>query len=94
VSLRPTSRLFLDEAAVIDWGGGLRWMVDPDGDLREKLENEDGHATLVKHQVKVGSSGVEIFQPLAQPLLGIHQRLKNRFDPIGIFNPGRMYQDF
>lgn len=94
VSLRPTSRLFLDEAVIIDWGGGLRWMVDPDDDVREKLQNEDGHATLVKHHVKVGSPGVEVFQPLGQPLLGIHQRLKNRFDPMGIFNPGRMYQDF
>ena len=29
VSLRPGSRLFLDEAVIIDWGGGLRWMIDP-----------------------------------------------------------------
>ena len=91
VSLKPTSRLYLDEAAVIDWGGGLRWIVDPEWEVREILKNEDGHATLVKHPVK---PAVEIFQPLGQPLQGIHQRLKNRFDPLGIFNPGRMYQDF
>jgi glycolate oxidase FAD binding subunit len=93
VSLKPTSKLYLDEAALIDWGGGLRWMVDPVKDVREILKNEDGHATLVKHQVKEGIPGVEVFQPLGQPLQAIHQRLKSRFDPLGIFNPGRMYQD-
>jgi glycolate oxidase FAD binding subunit len=92
VSLKPTSKLYLNEAAVIDWGGGLRWIVDPVKDVRGILKNEDGHATLVKHPVQ--TSGVEIFQPLGQPLQGIHQRLKSRFDPLGIFNPGRMYQGF
>jgi glycolate oxidase FAD binding subunit len=94
VSLKPTSKLYLNEAAVVDWGGGLRWMVDPVKDVREILKNEDGHATLVKHQVKEGIPAAEIFQPLGQTLQGIHQRLKNRFDPLGIFNPGRMYQGF
>ncbi len=104
ISLVPASPLFLDEAAVIDWGGGVRWLVNPGDNPRKLLAGEDGHATLFKRSVSKGTkesvesagdttgSAVELFHPLGQPLLGIHQRLKNHFDPAAIFNPGRMYQ--
>ena len=91
VSLAPASSLFLEDADVIDWGGGVRWLVDPEYDPRKALANEDGHATLMKFDEL--PSGMEIFQPLTEPVLGIHQRLKRQFDPVGIFNPGRMYRD-
>lgn len=94
VSVAPASGLFLEDAAVIDWGGGIRWLVDTPMDPRPALACEDGHATLMKYDADNLSSGVEIFQPLAEPLLGIHQRLKQQFDPAGIFNPGRMYRYF
>ena len=74
-----------------DWGGGVRWLVDPEYNPREALANEDGHATLMKFDEL--PAGIEIFQPLTEPVLGIHQRLKRQFDPVGIFNPGRMYRD-
>jgi len=93
VSVAPASRLFMEEAAVIDWGGGVRWLVDPGYDPRDVLANEDGHATLMKYDKELLLSGVEIFQALGEPLLGIHKRLKQQFDPAGIFNPGRMYRD-
>jgi glycolate oxidase FAD binding subunit len=92
VSVAPASKLFLEDAAVIDWGGGIRWLVDPGYDPREMLAGEDGHATLMKYDKESLSSGTEIFQPLHEPLLGIHHRLKQQFDPAGIFNPGRMYR--
>ena len=94
VSVAPASGLFLEEAAVIDWGGGIRWLVDSESDPRDALVDEDGHATLIKYQAEHLPHGVDIFQPLPGTLLGIHRRLKNRFDPAGIFNPGRMYRDF
>ena len=92
VSVAPASKLFLDEAVVIDWGGGIRWLADPGYDPREVLSGEDGHATLVKYNPEMLASGIDVFQPLSEPLLGIHQRLKHQFDPTGIFNPGRMYR--
>ena len=91
VSVAPASGLFLGEAAVIDWGGGVRWLADPGFNPRDTLVNEDGHATLVKYQDL--PTDMDVFQPLAKPLHAIHSRLKNRFDPAGIFNPGRMYRD-
>jgi len=97
VSVAPASRLFLgdadDGAAVIDWGGGIRWLTDPGYAPRELLAAEDGHATLMKYDQESLSSGIDIFQPLPEPLLGIHKKLKQQFDPTGIFNPGRMYRD-
>jgi glycolate oxidase FAD binding subunit len=39
--------------------------------------------------------GAASFQaPLAPTLLAIHQRLKQQFDPAGIFNPGRLHPEF
>jgi len=97
VSVAPASRLFLgdadDGAAVIGWGGGIRWLVDPEFDPRKELDGEDGHATLIKYDKESLLSGVDIFQPLPELLLSIHKKLKRQFDPAGIFNPGRMYRD-
>ena len=93
VSVAPASKLFLEDAAVIDWGGGIRWLTGPAIDPRNALTAEDGHATLMKYDRESLSSGIEIFQPLAEPLSSIHKKLKQQFDPVGIFNPGRMYRD-
>jgi len=93
VSVPPASKLFLEDADVIDWGGGIRWLADPGFNPREMLAGEDGHATLMKYDEGSLSSGIEVFQPLHKPLLSIHHRLKQQFDPAGIFNPGRMYRD-
>lgn len=92
VSVAPASKLFLEDAAVIDWGGGIRWLADPAYDPRKVLAGEEGHATLMKYDEESLSSGIEIFQPLREPLMSIHQKLKQQFDPAGILNPGRMYR--
>ena len=93
VSVAPASNLFLEDAAVIDWGGGIRWLTDPEFYPRDAMTNEDGHATLMKHEHGQLPSGIDIFQPLSGTLLGINRRLKTRFDPAGVFNPGRVYRD-
>lgn len=93
VSVAPGSGAMLEEAALVDWGGGLRWVSEPEICPRKKLAGE-GHATLMKYNARFLDSGLDIFQPLGEPLAGIHQRLKQQFDPAGIFNPGRMYRDF
>ena len=49
-----------------------------------------GHATLFRGPDK--SSGA--FQSLSPAVLGLHQRLKAVFDPLGILNRGRLYADF
>ena len=41
-----------------------------------------------------GDRASDIFTPVAAPLMAVHKRLKDSFDPHGIFNPGRLYADF
>ena len=74
---------------LIEWGGGQRWLVadlEPER-VRAAARAVGGHATLFRGGDRTG----EVFQPLAPALLAVHQRLKQAFDPAGIFNPGRMY---
>jgi glycolate oxidase FAD binding subunit len=75
---------------LVEWGGGLRWIAgDIDTlEIRSTAERLGGHATLFRAADK--SSGV--FHPLKPAILKIHRRLKEAFDPAGIFNPGRMYR--
>ncbi len=76
----------------IDWGGALRW-IKTDGDSRNLFDIariHGGHATLFRH----GSRSGEVFQQLSPAMMQIHQKLKSKFDPKGILNPGRMYQAF
>jgi glycolate oxidase FAD binding subunit len=75
---------------LIEWGGGLRWMsgaADPLA-VRSAAERAGGHATLFRG----ADAGAGVFHPLTGPLLKIHKRLKDAFDPAGILNPNRMYR--
>ena len=72
---------------LIDWGGALRWYanVPPDVDVRERAQSRQGTAL---HWRGSGSAGR--FPSLAAPIVSLHRRLKQRFDPLGIFNRGRL----
>lgn len=73
----------------IEWNGALRWWRGSaaPADLRAAAAAAGGHATLVRAADK--SAGA--FAVPAEPLMRIHRRLKEAFDPDGIFNPGRLY---
>lgn len=82
--------LGLPGVQLIEWGGGLRWLRGDIAmaDARARATALGGHATLYRSGARDG----QVFQPLEAPVLAIHSRLKNAFDPAGIFNPGRLYQ--
>lgn len=78
------------DTQLIEWGGAQRWLwsdAAPDV-IRNLARSLGGHAVLFNNQHAVG----DVFDALSPPLMAIHQRLKNTFDPHGIFNPGRLYQ--
>ena len=81
--------LGLPGGALVEWGGSLRWLkTTADAALvRTAARNVGGSATLFRG----GDRAAGVFEPLAEPVLAIHRRLKQEFDPHGIFNPGRMY---
>lgn len=80
---------------LIEWGGALRWLRGKqDADqLRNLALQSGGHATLFRADQAL-KTAVGTFQPLSPALLKLHCRLKQAFDPNGVFNAGRMYSDF
>lgn len=74
-----------------EWGGALRWLVSDAAPqtIRAAAESVGGHATLFRG----GDHGGAVFHPLPDGLMQVHKKLKQAFDPNGIFNPGRMYPD-
>jgi glycolate oxidase FAD binding subunit len=77
---------------LIEWGGAQRWLkTDVDAaTIRQTAEQVGGHATLFRG----GDKTVGVFHPLKPAVAKIHRNLKAAFDPSGIFNPGRMYEEF
>ncbi|MFB2549570.1 FAD-binding protein [Ensifer soli] len=87
-------RLHAGVDAFYDWQGGLVWLrmeADPEAGLLRRLIRElgGGHATLVRAGDAVKAT-VPVFEPLAAPVAALSVRLKQKFDPQCIFNPGRM----
>jgi len=84
--------LELPGAPLIEWGGALRWLrTDADVEqMRQTAARAGGHATLFRGGDKTGG----VFAPLQPALMEVHRRLKQSFDPYGVFNSGRMYSEF
>lgn len=86
---RPTLKAFYD------WSGGLVWLALPasaDADhllVRGALGATGGHATLIRAPESVRAA-VPVFQPTSPALVALASRVKESFDPKGLFNPGRM----
>jgi glycolate oxidase FAD binding subunit len=75
---------------LIEWGGALRWCASdqPAADMRQRAGAAGGTAL----HWRGGTAGGR-FHSLSPVVLEIHRRLKSRFDPHGIFNPGRLIAD-
>ena len=76
---------------LIEWGGGQRWLwSDAQADVVRTVASKlGGHAVRFNNQHGKG----ETFTQPSAALMAIHRRLKQTFDPRGIFNPGRLYQE-
>lgn len=77
---------------LIDWGGAQRWLKCPlpPEILFAAARSAGGHATLFRHGDRTG----QVFQPLPPRLMELHLQLKKAFDPKGVFNPGRLYEEW
>ena len=87
VEQRDRSSTVLD---LIEWGGALRWLRSdaPAAEIRAAAAALGGTASLWR-----GARDTSMFHPLDQANLQLHRRLKQQFDPHGIFNPGRLIAD-
>jgi len=90
-----TPPLELPGAQMLEWGGAQRWLRgDADaGQLRAAVARAGGHATLFRGGHDKQRAG-GVFAPLQPALMEVHRRLKQSFDPYGVFNPGRLYTEF
>ena len=74
---------------LIDWGGAVRWYADPQpgADVRRLALEAGGTASCWRGRAPAGR-----FHPLSRAVTMLHRRMKERFDPHGIFNPGRLIE--
>src|SRR5690606_55567 len=102
VSVTPTMghqlvaalRLAAGVDAFYDWQGGLVWLrmeADAEGDmLRRYIKGlGGGHATLIRASDAVRAA-TPAFEPEAPGIASLSARIKEKLDPKGIFNPGKM----
>lgn len=80
--------------AFYDWQGGLVWMrmeAEPEGELLRHVMHQvgGGHATLLRADDAM-RAGTDAFEPLPAAVAQLSERVREKFDPAGIFNPGKM----
>jgi glycolate oxidase FAD binding subunit len=84
--------LDLPHAQLIEWQGAQRWLWAPAAaaaPIRAAAAAVQGHATLFRAPAD-GAPGVRRFDAESPVLQTITRRLREAFDPHGIFNMGRM----
>ena len=78
----------MDCQAIFDWGGGLVWMLVPEGtEIRPLLGAFKGHATLVR-ATRDNHSRLGTFERDPLPIRKVGRMLKQQFDPNSLLNPG------
>jgi glycolate oxidase FAD binding subunit len=83
-------------ACFYDWAGGLVWAALPVADdagaaiVRRAVAATGGHATLIRAPAAIRAA-VPVFQPQDEALAALTRRVKESFDPKGMFGPGRMW---
>jgi glycolate oxidase FAD binding subunit len=91
--LLSTLRMQTGVDGYYDWQGGLLWLrmeADPEADLLRAGIRQvgGGHATLVRG-TEAERRAIPVFEPQAA-VAALNARVREKFDPAGIFNPGRM----
>ena len=88
----------LDGSYFFDWSGGRIWLELQDGPadagaatVRAAAAKSGGHAVLVRAS-EATRRATAPFDPGAPGLFALSKRVKASFDPLGLFNPGRMYE--
>ena len=86
----------LEVRVFYDWGGGLVWLALPHATVdagaeavRSAVGATGGHATLIRAPEAVRRR-VPAFHPQPPGLAALSARVKQAFDPLGIFNPARV----
>ena len=87
ISVAPaTPPLELSGTGLLDWGGALRWLKTdmPAEAIHTAVEKVGGYALCYR------GSERDWFR-LDNGLLALQQNIRKAFDPLGLFNPGRLF---
>jgi glycolate oxidase FAD binding subunit len=88
LSLPPAAApLDIPAEPLIDWGGALRWYANVPAEIAVRERARAAHGTALQWR---GAPPGGRFHPLSPVIARLHRRLKEHFDPDGIFNPGRL----
>jgi len=95
--LARTIAALADAEFLYDWAGGLVWVLIRNaghdagaGLVRRAVAACGGHATLVRAPAALRAT-VAAFEPPDAALAALTKRVKESFDPRGVFNPGRLW---
>ena len=81
----------------IDWSGSLFWIEVPDkedikiSEIKDFIVKNKGFVTIVKKSENFDF--VEKIFTSDETKLLISKKIKESFDPVSLFNPGRMYRE-
>ena len=90
MSVRPNSPHYREQQDwLIDWGGAQRWLAGQDdfGELEAIAASYGGEVSSVRG----GDRNGDVLPTLDRAKRDLLIRLKQAFDPAGVFNPGRLY---
>jgi glycolate oxidase FAD binding subunit len=92
VSVADTTPSLNCGPTLLEWGGAQRWfkLKDTDNGTLAALRSGPGHATVFRSTREPEA----VFSPLSPSIMAISHRMKQNFDPAGIFNRGRMYPEW
>jgi glycolate oxidase FAD binding subunit len=75
-----------------DWAGGLLWLaVAAETEVRGIAHQFDGRAVIMRAS-ETGRTHIPVFEPDDTVRAQLARRVKAAFDPLGLFNPGRMVE--
>ena len=78
---------------LLEWHGALRWLwapLDAAAQVQTAACSTGGFATIFIASCAIGTGATGTFYSKNAAHAAIEQRIKDSFDPQGIFNPGRM----
>jgi glycolate oxidase FAD binding subunit len=73
-----------------DWAGGVLW-IESERSLHAEAARAGGHAILMRAGSEVRKS-LPVFPPESTARAALTRRVKSAFDPLGLFNPGHMFE--
>jgi glycolate oxidase FAD binding subunit len=75
-----------------DWAGGLLWLGTLPGSdtVRDVVRAAGGHSVLLRAEEETRER-LDVFEPQDAARLAVTKAVKAAFDPMALFNPGRMW---